>query len=196
MLKIKLTIYLITIISVASSQTCFDAYDSLFENGNDTLNYKEFHLLEIEFLNNLNGCTAPDFSVTTINENDIILSELKGKIVVLNFWFTTCLPCLKEIPHLNLLTNEFDNDEVIFIGLSRDTPEKLNAFFKRFGPFEYEIIPESHEIATTYKVIGWPQSMVIDKQGKVYKSWAGAHEKPENLAKEIKIAIENCINSN
>ncbi|MDA3891137.1 MAG: TlpA disulfide reductase family protein [Salinivirgaceae bacterium] len=176
-----------------NAQACFERYDLLFTDENKTLNYKEFHKLELQFLEQLVGCNAIDFNVTTIDGNEIILSALKGKVVVLNFWFTACLPCLKEIPELNKLVSDFDSDEVVFIGLARENEEKLAAFFKKFMPFDYQIVPESYKIADSYKVVGWPQSVVIDRNGKIYKSWAGLTESPADLAKDIRKAISNCL---
>lgn len=175
------------------AQDCFNAYDAMFNNGNDTLSSAQFKTIELEFMNNLKGCMAPDFSGTTLDDQDIIISGLKGKLVVLNFWFIHCPPCLKEIPLLNNLTELFDADEVVFIGLARDNTQQLESFFKRFMPFKYQIIPESHLIADEYKVVGWPQSMVIDKQGKVYKAWAGTGESAEELVNDIQKTIEECL---
>ena len=123
----------------------------------------------------------------------MVLSELEGKVVVLNFWFTTCIPCLKEIPQLNSLVDRYSTDEVVFIGLARDNTQKLTNFFKRYVRFKYQIIPESYSIATTYKVIAWPQSVVIDKHGRVYQSWAGTDKGTEVLVTEIHQAIEQCL---
>jgi peroxiredoxin len=174
-------------------QTCFEGYDLLFQKGLDTLPYNEFHQLELEFIESLKGCPAPNFEGKTLEGNDIYLSALTGKVVVLNFWFTNCPPCLKEIPELNKLVDQFNPDEVVFIGLARDDTKELDAFFKRFGIFRYQIIPESYRVATTYKVVAWPQSMVIDKQGNVFKAWAGVENGPIQLANEIKTAIETCL---
>lgn len=179
--------------TLCEGQNCFDAYDTMFEDGADTLNYEQFHERELAFLQSLNGCIPPDFSVVSINGDDFILSALKGKVVVLNFWFTTCLPCLKEIPYLNELTEEYDHDEVVFIALARDDHDKLQSFFDRFGSFDYQIITESHEIATDFKVVAWPQSMVINKQGQVYQSWAGMHGDAKALVDEINQAIGDCL---
>ncbi|MBI9069521.1 MAG: TlpA family protein disulfide reductase [Salinivirgaceae bacterium] len=197
-MKIHIKLLLIAAIfliipSVLKSQDCFNRYDLLFENGGDTLNYEDFHKRELQFLEDLNGCNAIDFSVQSLDGEEVILSSFKGKIVVLNFWFTTCLPCLKEIPELNKLTELYDRDEVVFIALARDEPEKLDAFFKRFGEFKYIILPESHEIASQYNVVGWPQSMVIDKSGRIYKSWAGLHHSAVQQAIEIQKAIDKCL---
>ena len=61
------------------------------------------------------GERALDFIVTTINGEHIKLSELRGKVVVLNFWFTKCGPCKLEIPDLNGLVNEFKDKDVVFL---------------------------------------------------------------------------------
>jgi peroxiredoxin len=185
----------ITILNISYSQNCFDDYDLLFENGKDTLPYNEFHKFELKFLDNLKGCDAIDFSASTIDNEEIILSELRGKVVVLNFWFTTCLPCLKEIPELNKLVENNDSDEVVFIGLAREDKKILLDFFSKFGEFNYKIIPQSYNIANSYKVIAWPQSMVIDKSGKIYNSWAGIDKKPKELILDIQNSIDHCLNS-
>lgn len=177
----------------AKAQPCFDAYDQLFKAGNDTLSFNEFHKLEMNFLDTLCGCPAPYFEGTTLDGQDIYLSALQGKVVVVNFWFTTCLPCLKEIPELNKLTESYQDADVVFIGLARDSKDKLDAFFKRFGPFNYQIIPESYAIATEYKVVGWPQSLVIDRQGKIHKVWAGVDKNPKALVQDIELAIDACL---
>ncbi len=174
-------------------QPCFDGYELLFEKGMDSMPYNEFHKLELEFVRSLRGCPAPYFEGKTLEGNDIFLPAFVGKVVVLNFWFTTCPPCLKEIPELNKLVGQFNPDEVVFIGLARDDTKKLDAFFKRFGTFLYQIIPESYAIATNYKVVAWPQSMVIDKRGNVYQTWAGVENGSIQLANEIKTAIDSCL---
>lgn len=175
------------------AQDCFQGYDKMFANGNDTLSAAEFKVVEQQFISNLQGCMAPDFSGTTIDNEAIFLSGLHGKLVVLNFWFIHCPPCLKEIPLLNSLTEKFDADEVVFIGLARDDKEQLESFFDRYMPFKYKIIPESYLIADAYKVVGWPQSMIIDKQGRVYKTWAGTGESAEDLVNDIQKSIETCL---
>jgi peroxiredoxin len=186
-------LFFLTAFSNTQAQACFDAYDQLFKAENDTLSYNEFHKLELNFLDKLCDCPAPYFEGTTLDGNDIYLSALENKVVVLNFWFTTCLPCLKEIPELNKLAANYQDADVVFIGLARDTPEKLEAFFKRFGSFNYQIIPESYAIATQYKVVGWPQSMVIDRQGKIFKAWAGVDKNPVALVHDIENAIDECL---
>jgi len=186
-------VFLLSFATTLLGQTCFNAYDAMFENGGDTMSYQAFHQRELNFLKNLKNCQAPDFNGTTLDGNDLVLSELQGKVVVLNFWFTTCIPCLKEIPQLNSLVDRYSTDEVVFIGLARDNTQKLTNFFKRYVRFKYQIIPESYSIATTYKVIAWPQSMVIDKHGRVYQSWAGTDKGTEVLVTEIHQAIEQCL---
>lgn len=184
---------LLFFIAKAYSQDCFDGYEKLFTEENKDLNYKDFQKLELEFLESLVGCNAIEFSETALNGEQLYLPALQGKVIVLNFWFTTCLPCLKEIPELNKLVNIFDTDEVVFIGFARDNEEKLEAFFNKFMPFNYQIVAESYAVADAYRVIGWPQSMVIDKNGKIYQSWAGLKEPPEILRKHIEQAINECL---
>src|SRR6185437_10738112 len=60
------------------------------------------------------GAPLPDFSFKDINGNAISLQKLKGKPIVINFWFTACVPCIEEMPALNELKDKFKNSDVVF----------------------------------------------------------------------------------
>src|SRR5689334_20368114 len=64
---------------------------------------------------------VPDIEFKTVAGKEIEFRKLKGKIVVLNFWFTACPPCLAEIPALNKLAKEYKNKNVIFFGITYDS---------------------------------------------------------------------------
>src|ERR1700721_19361 len=67
------------------------------------------------------GAPAPDFSLTSLDGKSYKLGELKGKTIVLNFWFTACMPCREEMPGLNELVKSYQNDRnVVFIAITFD----------------------------------------------------------------------------
>lgn len=76
-------------------------------------------------------------------------AELNGKIVVLNFWFTNCPPCLKEIPELNELVEEYKDKDVVFLALAVDDKPELVEFIKK-KPFHYDIIPSATALMFRY----------------------------------------------
>jgi len=119
---------------------------------------------------------APDFVVKTVEGQTLNLKELKGKVVVLNFWFTTCSPCLAEIPELNQLVDTFKDKEVIFIAISLDSKETLAKFLDK-RPFSYHIIPLYTKIIADYQVFSFPTHVIIDKNGNVRHTHVGATER-------------------
>src|SRR5260221_3905809 len=64
---------------------------------------------------------APDFAVKDLNGNTITLSELKGKVILLDFWASWCVPCKKSMPHLIELYSNKRADSLIVIGINVDT---------------------------------------------------------------------------
>lgn len=114
----------------------------------------------------VDGTTPTTFSATTMEGKSVRLHKLKGKVVVLNFWFVSCPPCRLEIPELNELTKEFAGKEVVFLGIALDGPSAVEQF-KLNTPFDYQQIASGQSIASQYGVKGYPTHVVIDKSGKV-----------------------------
>jgi peroxiredoxin len=119
------------------------------------------------------GKEVKNFSATDINGKKYKLKDLKGKIVVLNFWFINCPPCRLEIQELNKLVHEFkDSSNIVFLAIALDSKDDLKGFLKS-NPFNYIIIDNGREIATQYDVTSYPTHVVIDQQGNAYFHTSG-----------------------
>jgi thiol-disulfide isomerase/thioredoxin len=71
----------------------------------------------------------PDFNLSTVDEKKISNKDLEGKVVVFNFWFTSCVPCLKEMPELNKIAEKYkDNKSVIFLAPSFEESKLIKKF--------------------------------------------------------------------
>ena len=116
---------------------------------------------------------APDFVATALSGETYKLSDLKGKIVVLNFWSIKCPACEYETPDLNRIVDEYKNKDVVFLAFAHDAQPKVQRFLQR-NSFKYEIFPQSlQQMMTIYgRPIGngffdlpFPLHVVINKQG-------------------------------
>lgn len=112
------------------------------------------------------GQEAKNFEATDLSGNSYTLENLRGKVVVLNFWFVECKPCIMEMPELNKLTEKFNQQEVVFLGLATNDENKIRNFLKS-REFKYNLVPNTKAIADTYQVFGFPTHVIIDKQGKI-----------------------------
>ena len=108
------------------------------------------------------GEKALPFVVTDISGNSYSLEKLKGKVIVLNFWFIECKPCIMEIPELNGLVDKYKNKNVVFLGFANNDKLKIENFLKT-KPYKYNIIPDSRNIAQVYGVNAFPTHLIIDK---------------------------------
>lgn len=118
------------------------------------------------------GKEAIAFSATDIHGKKYTLESLKGKIVVLNFWFVECKPCVMEIPELNELVKKYGSKNVVFLGLATNKKEKINSFLKTHK-FNYNLIPSTRKIAGKYNVSGYPTHIIIDQNSKIAFSTTG-----------------------
>lgn len=140
---------------------------------------------------NIIGENAPDFKMTDINGNIISSENTKGKIVVLNFWFTSCKPCIDEIPSLNKVYEKYKtNTDVVFASITFNKDEKVAAFLKK-NPIKYQVVSNSKDICDLFKISGYPTNIIIDKKGNYYDYISGGNP---NIGHQISNSINDAIN--
>ncbi|MFT3843656.1 MAG: TlpA disulfide reductase family protein [Lacibacter sp.] len=118
------------------------------------------------------GSSFPNFKLKDIKGNTYNLKELKGKIVVLNFWFINCSPCRMEIPQLNKAVQEYRGDDVVFIAVALDEFAELENFLKTTF-FSYNIIDDGRWFAQKNGVTSFPTHVVINKEGRIVYHTSG-----------------------
>lgn len=106
----------------------------------------------------------PEFSVEDLEGKLVDLAEMEGKVVVLNFWFIGCKPCVKEIPELNSLVKKYDKDDVVFLAFATDKAPAVKQFLTQKA-FECRIIPRARHILKKFGIFTYPTHYVLDKKG-------------------------------
>jgi peroxiredoxin len=133
-----------------------------------------------QYLDGLIGCDAPDFEMTTMDGKKISLHALRGKIVVLNFWYIHCAGCVREFPALNKLADEYHAKGVEFIAFALDDKPALDSFLI-VHPLHYTIVPNAKPVADSYKQIIYPRNMIIGPDLKVRKVFHASLLKTHSL---------------
>jgi peroxiredoxin len=113
------------------------------------------------------GAPAPDFSLKTLNGDTVQLSDLRGKIVALNFWATWCAPCRLEMPDLQARAEQFP-DRLAVLGVNfAETPEEVAAFRDEVGVDFPLLLDPKADVQGLYRVLGYPTTFFIDEQGTI-----------------------------
>jgi cytochrome c biogenesis protein CcmG/thiol:disulfide interchange protein DsbE len=109
---------------------------------------------------------APDFSLTGFDGRKVTLSELRGKVVVINFWASWCLPCRQEAAYLEQTWRKYKDKDVVFIGVDYvDTEKEAKAYIKEFD-ITYINGPDlKTRIADSYNIKGVPETYYVSKDG-------------------------------
>jgi thiol-disulfide isomerase/thioredoxin len=118
---------------------------------------------------------APDFTLKTIEGQEITLSGLRGKVVLLDFWATWCGPCKESIPHLIHLYKTYQDKGFELVGMSTDKAAEVEAVrrFVNSMDIPYPIIMTPEEVARNYKATGLPTTVLIDRNGKIRERIVG-----------------------
>ena len=107
---------------------------------------------------------APDFSLEDIQGASVNLSDLRGQVVILNFWATWCGPCVEEMPMFTRFQNQ--HPEVLFIGINEKEDRNKVANFLDQNAFGYLMLIDTQaEVAELYKIMTLPTTIIIDEEG-------------------------------
>lgn len=120
------------------------------------------------------GKEAFPFLVTDIFGNTYSLEKLKGKVIVINFWFVECKPCVMEIPELNDLVDKYKGKDVVFLGFATSDKSKIEKFLKT-KTYKYNIIADCKVEAKVYNIKYFPAHLIIDKNSVIAYSVFGLY---------------------
>jgi peroxiredoxin len=118
--------------------------------------------------------SAKEFSAKDLDGNLVKLSDYQGKVVVLNFWFIKCPPCVKEMPGLNKLKKKYARKGVAFIAVTFETAKDVIKFLQK-NPFNFTMIADAWDIIEQYEGmnLGFPVNYIITKEGKIHSKHIG-----------------------
>ena len=129
---------------------------------------------------------APEFTLRNLEGKEVRLSDLRGKVVVLDFWATWCPPCRSGMPALELLHRQFKDKRFVVLGIDDEDSAEQSAFLRKFGYSFSSLVDPASKIANLYNVGGIPVTVIIDGEGKIrtyvvgessYESlWAALHD--------------------
>ncbi len=132
------------------------------------------------------GHPAPDFTLRDLDGNLVRLSDLRGKVVFINFWATWCPPCRAEMPEIEAVHQEYQDQGVVVLGVDISEPESMVRQYIQQGGFSWTIVLDSTgEVARDYQIAAIPTSFFLDKEGIIRAVNIGAMTK---RAMEAKLA--------
>jgi cytochrome c biogenesis protein CcmG/thiol:disulfide interchange protein DsbE len=111
---------------------------------------------------------APDFTLTSFDGETLTLSELRGQVVIINFWASWCPPCRDEAPYLEATWRKYRDQGVVFIGVGyADTEVKALAYLEEFDITYFNGPDIGTRISDEYNIQGVPETYYITKTGEI-----------------------------
>jgi peroxiredoxin len=144
------------------------------------------------------GDLAPDFSVKDANGNLKKLSDFRGKLVFFNLWYTDCVPCITEMPEMELVHNLFKDSNFHMMAVSVDANwDSVTKFYKDHSLTLPSYHDPGHQVALLYNVRQFPETFLIDANGKVLKHYVGAKRwaSPAMIAELKALIPDNFVQS-
>ena len=135
------------------------------------------------------GTPAPDWSLPTLTGDTIRLADLRGKVVLLDFFYKSCAPCCAALSFLQSLHEKYKDQGVILLGIDPiDNPEKdekdeMADFIAKRG-ITYTVLFSDRELPQTYHIVAFPTLFFIDRDGKIAKVHRGYHPTLEAAIEE------------
>jgi thiol-disulfide isomerase/thioredoxin len=133
---------------------------------------------------------APGFTVTGIDGATHSLSDYRGKVVVLNFWATWCMPCRAEMPDLEHEARAHRSDPVVVVGMDwKESAGPVRDFVGGLGVTYPMLLDTDGRVYDAYRVSALPTTFIVDRHGRLVKSRLGIASRDE-MGTEIKDALK------
>ncbi|WP_299707104.1 TlpA disulfide reductase family protein [uncultured Pontibacter sp.] len=130
------------------------------DSGNPTSAVDE----EEDFVRKYKNKSLPTFSLKALDGTIVDNKMLEGKVVMINFWSTTCGPCIMEMPDLNRLKEL--HPDVLFLAIAPENDAKINSLLAKH-PFDFLILPDGTDLFKEWGITSYPRNFFIDRSGKI-----------------------------
>ena len=132
---------------------------------------------------------APEVQFTKLDGNPLRIKDLRGRVVLLNFWATWCIPCRNEIPSLSAMQKDLEPRGLTIIGVSYDDTADLVKDFQKQIPQTYEIVLGGRDVGSVLPASPLPTSYIIDRQGRIRQKLIGERSR-EDFEASIKPLLD------
>lgn len=120
---------------------------------------------------------APEFALKDLNGKYVSIIALRGKVIVLNFWATWCLPCKDEMPSLDKLNSTYKDKGLVVVSVSlNNSVNRVKDFLEKVPVGFIVLLDEKSKVSRQYKVYSIPTTFVIDKGGFVVRKYQGPED--------------------
>lgn len=145
----------------------------------------------------LRGMEMPDFTAQTLGGESYTLSGMKGKVVVIDFWFTGCIPCRAEMPYFDRLAEEFQGRPVQFMSVSLDTGDQLMETWRKMvaerdgkSPVLNLNLPGGFrsDFTSRMNIRSVPRVVLVDQEGRIVDAYAKRPSDPK-----LKLQLEELM---
>ncbi len=129
---------------------------------------------------------APSFEVTALDGSRFNLDEMGGRIVLIDFWATWCGPCMRELPHLKKIAQEFANEPLVIVSVSWDSDEaKWKDFVAKNGMNWVQYRDADHSLSREFGIVSIPHYFTIDTDGVLTAEMLGSGSNVEGKLKKL-----------
>jgi len=119
------------------------------------------------------GTADYSWSYRALDGKEIMFSELKGKVVFINFWATWCKPCVAEMPSIQSLYNSLKDEDIVFLLVSDEDEETVRKFLDK-KQFTFPVYLRDKEVPKVFKTMGIPATFILDREGSVVFKHVGS----------------------
>lgn len=126
------------------------------------------------------GTLAPEWTLYDTDDRKTSLSEFKNKIILLDFFFVGCVPCIQSLASLDNLQKKYENKNFVILSLSTRDSKKLVKEFKESQHIKNKMYPDGGDVANLYRAHGAPTFYLLDKEGKILSVVEGYSNDFEN----------------
>jgi peroxiredoxin len=175
-----------------ANNTLETAYEKLAEQ----LQWRANAAMKEELKESMMNEPAPAFALKDLAGNTVSLENLKGKVVVLDFWATWCGPCKASFPGMQDAVNKFaSSDEVVFLFVdtwerAEDKAKNAKDFIESKGYSFHVLLDEENKVVEDFGVSGIPTKFIIDKNGNIRFKSVGFGGDNDALVEELSLMIE------